>query len=72
MANGCAKSKLILGIPAYGRTFTLADPEKHDIGDAISGPGEPGPLTLSSGFLGFHEVSYCSITAFKHLFLTAL
>lgn len=47
---------MVVGIPAYGRTFTLADTDRNAVGDDVIGPGLPGPLTLSSGFLGFHEV----------------
>lgn len=51
-----------MGIPAYGRTFTLADTDRNAVGDDVIGPGLPGPLTLSSGFLGFHEVIIYAIS----------
>lgn len=57
----------MLGVPAYGRTFTLANPSKNGLGDDIDGPGEPGPLTLSSGFLGFHEVNNLFMKVLQNL-----
>lgn len=62
LEQNCSSSKMVLGLPAYGRTFTLADPGRNAVGDDVVGPGVAGPLTLSSGFLGFHEVSYTQTT----------
>lgn len=40
--KGLSKNKLILGIPVYGRTFTLANAGKTDFGSAATGPGSAG------------------------------
>lgn len=56
LEQGCDAEKVILGIPTYGRTYTLLDAQKTDVGAAVESPGESGPYTLSSGSLGFNEV----------------
>ena len=47
---------MILGTGFYGRSFTLADPSKHEIGAPFTGPGSPGPYTREGGILGFNEI----------------
>lgn len=54
--SGAPPSKLVLGIPLYGRTFTLADTTHFGLNAPTYGPGEPGPLTRTSGFLGYNEI----------------
>lgn len=56
LQQGCGAEKLVLGIPTYGRTYSLKDASKNHIGAPVEGLGEPGPYTLSSGSLGFNEV----------------
>lgn len=50
------KEKVIMGFPTYGRSFTLADPENHEVGAAIQGPGEGGALSDMSGALTYFEI----------------
>jgi chitinase len=54
--QGADKSKLILGIPLYGKTFTLLNAANNGIGAAISGDGLAGPAG-NAGTLGYNEVS---------------
>jgi len=54
--QGAPKEKLIIGMPVYGRTFTLADPTQFDIGAPASGGGDPGRYTGESGFLSYYEI----------------
>ena len=49
-----------MGIPTYGRSFTLASAETA-VGAPASGPGATGPITKSSGFLAYYEVSGASL-----------
>jgi len=53
--GGVPPSKLLIGIPMYGRTYTLVNPEDHGIGAPISGNGAPGSLTSEPGFLTYYE-----------------
>jgi chitinase len=57
LEQGCDADKIMLGIPTYGRTYTLQDVNKNEVGAVVEGLGEAGPYTLSNGSLGFNEVS---------------
>ncbi len=54
--RGAPLEKLIIGMPAYGRTFTLANQEKFDIGDEALGGGKNGKYTGEEGFLSYYEI----------------
>lgn len=58
MKQGAPKEKLMIGMPTYGRSFTLVDKEKFDIGAPASGGGTSGNFTNESGFLSYYEVLY--------------
>lgn len=47
---------MVLGIPFYGRTFTLADVNLNHNGANTLGTGFQGPYTREDGFLGYNEV----------------
>nr|ANW69904.1 chitinase 2 [Cosmopolites sordidus] len=53
--RGADPSKLALGIPLYGRTFTLSNSSSNGVGAAVSGAGPAGPYTASAGFLGIQR-----------------
>lgn len=57
ISKGASKEKLVVGMPTYGRTFTLASPNLTDIGAAAVKGGSPGQFTREPGFLSFFEVS---------------
>ncbi|XP_069181984.1 uncharacterized protein [Procambarus clarkii] len=53
---GADKHKLVMGIPTYGRSFTLIDGNFTDFGASADGPGEQGKYTRENGFMAFYEV----------------
>jgi chitinase len=53
---GAPKEKLLIGMPTYGRSFTLNDPDKFDIGSPAKSGGDPGKYTGESGFLAYYEI----------------
>ena len=58
LESGASPDKLVLGVPFYGRTFTLVDRNLHEIGSPTNGTGLQGPYTEEDGFLGYNEVCW--------------
>jgi len=54
--SGCPPEKLIVGVPFYGRTFTLADKNQNGLGAPTTGPGIAGQYTREGGMLGYNEI----------------
>lgn len=54
---GVDREKLVLGIPTYGRSYTLFNPDSTEIGAAADGPGEQGDATREKGYLAYYEVN---------------
>lgn len=48
---------VVLGIPAYARSYSLRSAASAGLGAPVTGPGEPGPYTQVPGFLAYYEVS---------------
>jgi chitinase len=53
---GADRHKLVLGIPTYGRSYTLFNPLSAEIGSPADGPGEQGDATREKGYLAYYEV----------------
>lgn len=60
MQLGADASKLVVGIPTYGRSFKLADGAFNEIGSSAVGAGDAGNYTNEKGFFAFYEVSVLS------------
>jgi chitinase len=54
--QGAPKEKLMIGMPTYGRSFSLVDSTKFDIGAPASGGGSSGKYTAEAGFMSYYEV----------------
>ena len=54
--HGAPREKLIMGMPLYGQSYTLASSSNHGLGAAATGPGSAGPFTGQGGLLGYNEI----------------
>lgn len=68
--QGAPTEKLILGIPAYGQSFTLSENALTLAGGnseifplKTSGPGRAGKFTKVPGFLSYYEVGIIALQA---------
>ena len=57
MSKVSDKSKLILGVSTYGRTFTLRKTRHNDYNVPTTGPGDAGEFTQQPGMLAYYEAS---------------
>merc|ERR1719445_1923544 len=53
---GAERHQLVMGLPLYGQTFTLADPNQNSVGSPSLGRGDEGPATRAAGFMAYHEI----------------
>ncbi|XP_026329984.1 probable chitinase 10 isoform X2 [Hyposmocoma kahamanoa] len=48
--------QLVMGVPAYARSYTLRSASNAAVGALVAGPGQPGLYTDFPGFLAYNEV----------------
>ncbi|KAH9365375.1 hypothetical protein HPB48_011413 [Haemaphysalis longicornis] len=56
LENGAPRNKLVVGVPTYGRSYTLEDIEDNELEAPAQGPGEPGNSTREKGYLAYYEI----------------
>ncbi|XP_055634770.1 endochitinase-like [Toxorhynchites rutilus septentrionalis] len=56
LIEGCPASKMILGVPLFGRTYLLSSPEENGVGAPTIGAGAAGEYTNEPGYLGYCEI----------------
>lgn len=56
LSSGMPSDQLVLGLPAYGRSFTLADPSRTEPQSPAVGPAPGAQYTAEPGFVAFYEV----------------
>ncbi|XP_055634730.1 endochitinase-like [Toxorhynchites rutilus septentrionalis] len=55
-SKGCPPGKLVLGVPMFGRTFILANPQENALGSPTKSGGPAGRYTHESGYLSYFEI----------------
>ena len=56
--KGMDKKKVIMGIPLYGQSFTLASRKDNGLNSKTYGGASAGKSTRARGFLSYYEVSF--------------
>ncbi|ELU14955.1 hypothetical protein CAPTEDRAFT_184847 [Capitella teleta] len=66
VSQGCPKNKFIIGVPTYGRAFSLSDPSENGFGAPAKGAAPAGSYTREAGFYGYYEI--CASPGFTRVF----
>ncbi|NP_001073567.1 chitinase 4 precursor [Tribolium castaneum] len=54
--RGADPQKIALGLPVYGKTFTLSSASNAKLGAPVKGAGNSGKYTGEAGMLGYNEI----------------
>lgn len=54
--KGAKPEKTVLGVPLYGRAFSLMNPHDNGMGAKTRSTSFQGPYTREDGFLGYNEI----------------
>lgn len=57
LRHGMAADKLVLGIPVFGRSYTLSPSTLPSPGASVLGWGDEGQYTQTKGLLAYFEVN---------------
>lgn len=68
LKGGAPREKLVVGLPSYGRSFTLSS-ASTGIGAPVSGVGFPGRYTKQPGMLAYYEVCPLLRSGYKRVWL---
>ena len=69
LTRGAPADKLNIGLPLYGRTFTLLNPAKRGVGAAAKGGGKSGKYTQEEGYMAFYEVYQYSFSFASNIYI---
>jgi len=53
---GAIPEKTVLGVPLYGRAYTLMNPNSNKMGAPAKSTSFQGPFTREDGFMGYNEI----------------
>lgn len=71
LSHGMNASKILLGMPTFGRTFILSQPSNHDLLSAAKGNGRPSSYTRDlTGSIAYYAV--CADKSFQQNKIRAL
>lgn len=56
VSMGAPRDKLLVGIPLYGQSFSLAQKTASGVNAPADGPGTPGEYTKQPGMLSYYEI----------------
>ncbi|KHN81964.1 putative endochitinase [Toxocara canis] len=71
-SNGMPRSKIIVGIAAYGRGWTLTNPSDNGIGARGSGASKATQFVQTAGTAAYYEMQYIKSKGFGGAFVWTL